>query len=159
MSREYEALSRPCKCTSTLYTRVRATALNTVTSQVRLMLVSLHTHSHGENITDLIPSTSTYVDLSPCRSQPIDLSPCRSQPIDFSPWQQIVSWILNRYLAVWWSQVGRCTCHGWVYGHGWCPDRLDVVCPSVWHAWWSLAICSQFFNYQCQIMSMSPQYE
>ena len=51
MSREYEALSRPCKCTSTLYTRVRATALNTVTSQVRLMLVSLHTHSHGENIT------------------------------------------------------------------------------------------------------------
>ena len=37
VSREYEALSRPCKCTSTLYTRVRATALNTVTSQVRLM--------------------------------------------------------------------------------------------------------------------------
>ena len=40
-----------CKCTFTLYTRFYGTALNTVTSQVRLMLVSLHTHSHGENIT------------------------------------------------------------------------------------------------------------
>ena len=44
----------PCKCTSALYTRFRATALNTVTSQVRLILVSLHTHSHGENMTVLI---------------------------------------------------------------------------------------------------------
>ena len=54
VSREYEALSRPCKCTSTLYTRFSATALNTVTSQVRLMLVSLHTHSHSENITGCV---------------------------------------------------------------------------------------------------------
>ena len=34
-----------------LYTRFCATAINTVTSQVRSMSVGLHTHSHAENIT------------------------------------------------------------------------------------------------------------
>ena len=34
-----------------LYTRFCATAINTVTSQVRSMSVGLHTHTHAENIT------------------------------------------------------------------------------------------------------------
>ena len=167
LSQYWSSIVSSLRMVSGWYDRSSAVAaVSRTPANLRLVLVDRPNYVHiwtntnmYKYISHLSPSTSAHVDLSPSTSTYVDLSPCRSQPIDFSPWQQIVSWILNRYLDVWWSQVGRCTCHGWVYGHGWCPDRLDVVCHSVWHAWWSLAICSQFFNYQCQIMSMSPQYD
>ena len=57
-----------------LYTSFCATAINTVTSQVRSMSVGLHTHSHAENITHMfrkkpgspsLPSTLSKIEELP----------------------------------------------------------------------------------------------